>query len=70
MKELNRFDITTSDKDSETKFYSGIYHSLMSPTKWSEANGVYFGFDFKVHTKPDYMNFVYTDLSIWDVHRT
>jgi catalase len=26
--------------------------------------------DFNIHIKPDYMDHVYTDLSIWDVHRT
>jgi hypothetical protein len=83
-------------KDDEIKFNSAIYHSLLSPTKWSEANGIYLGFgkiniflklnfdfklfkiyflllinlDFNVHIKPSYMDHVYTDLSIWDVHRT
>ena len=52
------------------KFYSAIVHSLSSPTQWDESNGVYLGFDGQVHTKPDYMQHVYTDLSIWDIFRT
>lgn len=52
------------------KFYSSLVHSLSSPTQWDESNGVYLGFDGQVHTKPDYMDHVYTDLSIWDIFRT
>ena len=43
---------------------------MSSPTIWDESNGVYLGFDGKVHTKPQYMDHVYTDLSIWDIFRT
>ena len=43
---------------------------MSSPTIWDESNGVYLGFDNKVHTKPDYMDHIYTDLSIWDIFRT
>ena len=43
---------------------------MCSPTIWDESNGVYLGYDQKIHTKPDFMEHVYTDLSIWDVHRT
>ncbi|CAM4787606.1 unnamed protein product [Rotaria magnacalcarata] len=51
-------------------FYTAVIHSMMSPTIWDESNGVYLGFDNQTHTKPDYMDHVYTDLSIWDVFRT
>lgn len=60
----------TWDKDAEMKFNSLLVHSLSSPTIWDETNGIYLGFDGQIHTKPDYMEHIYTDLSIWDVHRT
>ena len=31
-------------KEDKIKFYSALYHSMLSPTKWSEANGTYIGF--------------------------
>ncbi|CAF3663915.1 unnamed protein product [Adineta steineri] len=69
--ELARFEVSADwDRDAEIKFNTAIVHSLSSPTIWDESNGVYLGYDGKVHTKPDYMQHVYTDLSIWDIHRT
>lgn len=72
--EFRRFSVELksgkSKEDDLTIFYTSLYHSLLSPTKWSEANGLYLGFDMQIHTKPDDMDSVYTDLSIWDVFRT
>jgi putative alpha-1,2-mannosidase len=45
----------------------------MAPTIWNEAGGVYLDFNYKnvqVRVKPDYMDNIYTDMSIWDVMRT
>ncbi|CAF3805447.1 unnamed protein product [Rotaria magnacalcarata] len=69
--ELSRFEVSAEwDREAEIKFNSALVHSLSSPTQWDESNGVYLGFDGQIHTKPDYMQHVYTDLSIWDVFRT
>ena len=32
------------------KFYTALYHSFMAPTTFSEAGGIYLGFDNKVHS--------------------
>ena len=37
------------DHDITTMLYSAVYHSMMSPTKFTEADGVYLGFDKTVH---------------------
>jgi putative alpha-1,2-mannosidase len=44
----------------------------MSPSTYSEANGDYLGFDFKVHNvKEEAYPFSFvSDLSLWDIHRT
>ncbi|CAF3757286.1 unnamed protein product [Rotaria socialis] len=69
--ELSRFEVSAEwDREAEIKFNSALVHSLSSPTQWDESNGAYLGFDGQIHTKPDYMQHVYTDLSIWDVFRT
>ncbi|CAF0764417.1 unnamed protein product [Adineta ricciae] len=69
--ELGRFEVSAPwDSDAEVKFNTALVHSLSSPTQWDESNGVYLGFDGQIRTKPDYMQHIYTDLSIWDVFRT
>ncbi|CAF4390834.1 unnamed protein product, partial [Didymodactylos carnosus] len=68
--EFNRFEIDGWDNDEMSKFNTALYHSLMSPTIWNDANGVYLGWDGQIKVKPDHMDHVYTDMSIWDVFRT
>ncbi|CAF2134616.1 unnamed protein product [Rotaria magnacalcarata] len=69
--EMSRFEVQADwNIESEIKFNTALVHSMSSPTIWDESNGVYLGFDGKIHTKPDYMDHVYTDLSIWDIFRT
>ncbi|CAF0869864.1 unnamed protein product [Didymodactylos carnosus] len=68
--EFNRFEIDGWNNDEIIKFNTALYHSLMSPTIWSEANGIYLGWDGQIKVKPDHMDHVYTDMSIWDVFRT
>jgi len=51
-------------------FYTGLYHSFLSPNLFSDANGEYLGFDNEVHSlaasrqKAQYANF-----SDWDTYR-
>ncbi|CAF2152213.1 unnamed protein product [Rotaria magnacalcarata] len=69
--EISRFEVSAEwNREAEIKFNTAIVHSLSIPTQWDESNGVYLGFDGQVHTKPDYMEHIYTDLSIWDIFRT
>jgi putative alpha-1,2-mannosidase len=42
----------------------------MAPTIFDEVGGVYLGFDNKVHKLDNNQTHYYTDMSIWDVHRT
>lgn len=54
--------------DQRTIFYTGLYHMLLSPDVFSDANGDYIGFDGKVRRLPagekQYANF-----SDWDTYR-
>ena len=57
------------DADDETKtvFYTALYHTMIMPTDFTEADGAYLGFDGKTHTAD---GFTYrTDLSLWDTVR-
>lgn len=50
-----------------TTFYTALYHSLLFPATFSDADGKYVGLDNQVHTAID---FTYrSDFSLWDTFR-
>jgi predicted alpha-1,2-mannosidase len=66
---LNAIRVTGGSDEPKKKFYTALYHSLISPNVYSDDNGQYLGFDDKVHEAPSghphYANF-----SNWDIYRT
>lgn len=56
----------------QTKIDTAIYRTMQSPTLFNDANGEYLSFrnDGSTERVPAGMNAVYTDMSLWDVHRT
>ena len=69
---MERFQITAISKEYQTKIDTAIYRTFLSPTLFSDFNGEYpsFSLNGSVMTKPKDMNGVYTDMSLWDVHRS
>ncbi len=65
---LSVIDITGTDKDIKTIFYTALYHSMIMPTNFTDVNGEYLGFDKEVHTAEGYT--YRTDMSLWDTVRT
>lgn len=65
-----------TDMDKQT-FYTALYHSLLQPNVFSDANGQYIGFDNQIHTAT-YTDNVgqtvpytqYANYSGWDIYRT
>jgi predicted alpha-1,2-mannosidase len=54
--------------DQRTIFYTGLYHSMLSPNLFSDENGDYIGFDGKVRRLPaDQKQFA--NFSDWDIYR-
>jgi predicted alpha-1,2-mannosidase len=51
-----------------TRFYTALYHALVDPHIYSDANGRYMGMDGRVHTARGYTQ--YADISGWDIYRT
>jgi predicted alpha-1,2-mannosidase len=49
-------------------FYSMLYHALISPTTFSDADGSYAGMDGAIHRARGYTQ--YADFSGWDVYRS
>ena len=64
-----RLSAVTAQADEKTKtvFYTALYHTMLMPTDFTDANGEYTGFDGGVHTAE---GFTYrTDISLWDTCR-
>ena len=67
---LNRIAVEGGSADQRKIFYTGVYHSMLSPTLFSDRDGNYIGFDNKVRSlagskqKAQYANY-----SDWDIYR-
>ncbi len=67
---LNRVAVEGGEPDQRKIFYTGVYHSFLSPNIFSDEDGQYMGFDDKAHSvvgtkqKAQYANF-----SDWDIYR-
>ena len=64
--ELSRIEITTTDTDARTIFYTALYHSMLAPTIYGDVDGSYYGPDKQVH-KGEFTN--YGTFSLWDTYR-
>lgn len=66
--ELERVRIAGGDDRARTMFYTALYHSMLAPTRFDDADGSYRGFDDAIHDAGDAP--YYTDFSLWDTYRT
>ena len=64
--ELGKINISTSNQDDKTVFYTALYHTMVAPSVFSDVCGEYRGADGEVH-EGDFTN--YTTLSLWDTYR-
>ena len=65
-KELSRI-VVAADETTMKVFYTALYHSMIAPSIFNDANGEYRGTDKKIYSHPGYTN--YTTLSLWDTYR-
>jgi predicted alpha-1,2-mannosidase len=66
---LNEVQVTGGTDAERTIFYTALYHSLLQPNVFSDADGQYTGFDGRVHTA-DSGHATYTNFSGWDIYRS
>ena len=65
---LQGIEISTSDIDIKTNFYTALYHCMMSPFTYQDVDGRYRGMDKTIKTAPKgFTN--YTVFSLWDTFR-
>jgi len=67
---LGRIGISGGTSAQQAQFYTALYHSLLHPNVFSDANGQYKGVDGKVHTVDSGHSAFYTNFSGWDIYRT
>lgn len=57
----------SSDPEIITVFYTALYHSMIAPNLFMDADGRYRGTDLKIHNAAGFTN--YTVFSLWDTYR-
>ncbi|AUG75550.1 Alpha-1,2-mannosidase [Kitasatospora sp. MMS16-BH015] len=66
---LRRITIAGGTRTQQATFYTALYHCLLHPNLFSDADGRYPGFDGAVHTvQPGHAQ--YANVSGWDIYRT
>ncbi len=68
-KELGTIDVTGGTAAQRTVFYTALYHSLLMPSIFSDADGRYLGFDGQTHSVPP-GHTLYANYSGWDIYRS
>ena len=64
--ELSKVDVTCSDPDTKTVFYTALYHTMIAPSVFNDVDGQYRGADDVVRMG-NFQN--YTTFSLWDTYR-
>lgn len=65
---LGRIRIGGGTGAEKKVFYTALYHTLLHPNIFSDANGEYVGFDEGIHSAPGHTQ--YTNFSGWDIYRS
>lgn len=66
---LGRVTVSGESEDLRETFYTALYHTLLHPSVFSDADGRYVGFDDRIHRVPRDQRH-YTNFSMWDTYRS
>jgi predicted alpha-1,2-mannosidase len=66
---LSRIQIGGGAHDQQVQFYTALYHALLDPSTFSDADGQYAGMDHKVH-RTARGQAQYSQFSGWDIYRS
>ncbi|MEU1269434.1 lectin [Streptomyces sp. NPDC005799] len=67
---LNKLQIGGGTANQQTQFYTALYHALLHPNVFSDANGQYMGMDNQVHKLAKGQQAQYANYSGWDTYRS
>ena len=62
---LRTVDVTATE-EVKTQFYTAMYHSMLAPTLYSDADGQYYGSSQMIYRTPTKR---YSTFSLWDTYR-
>jgi predicted alpha-1,2-mannosidase len=65
--QLSRIQIESPNSNIRQTFYSALYHTMLAPTMYNDANGGYRGPDGKTHPAAGFQ--YYSTFSLWDTFR-
>lgn len=65
--ELGKIKVAGDDHDQIVCFYTALYHNMIAPTIYSDADGGYRGPDRQTHKTDGWVN--YSTFSLWDTFR-
>lgn len=66
-KELAKIEVSSSDANKLTIFYTALYHTMMQPNTAMDVDGMYRGRDNKIHKAEGFT--YYSVFSLWDTFR-
>ncbi len=66
-RELAKIEIDTPSEADKRTFYTALYHTMINPALFNDADGSYRGADGKVYSDEGFDN--YTVFSLWDTYR-
>ena len=66
---LSTIEVSGGTAAERTVFYTALYHSLLMPSIFSDADGRYLGFDGKIH-QVEQGHLIYANYSGWDIYRS
>ena len=65
--ELSKIKVESKDEESLVKFYTALFHTMIAPAVFCDADGSYRGADSAIHGNPGHET--YTIFSLWDTYR-
>ncbi|GHJ41742.1 lectin [Streptomyces sp. TS71-3] len=69
-KVLGRVAVGGGSQDQQVQFYTALYHALLHPNVFSDADGRYMGMDNQVHRVAGGQQAQYANYSGWDTYRS
>jgi predicted alpha-1,2-mannosidase len=66
---LSRLRVGGGSAAQRTEFYTALYHALLEPSIFSDADGRYLGYDDQIH-RTKHGQIQYANFSGWDVYRS
>lgn len=66
-RQLAKIQVKTTTKVQRETFYTALYHTMLGPVVFEDADGNYRGLDDNIHQSDGFTN--YTIFSLWDTYR-